>query len=71
MILVGEETGDLDHQLEIAAEYYSSELEFKLKKLMAMFEPAIIVFMGVIVGFVAVTMIQSIYGMLHGSTFGK
>ncbi len=71
MIHVGEETGDLDHQLEIAAEYYSSELEYKLKKLMAMFEPAIIVFMGVIVGFVAVTMIQSMYGMLHGSNFGK
>ena len=71
MMLVGEETGDLDHQLEICAEYYSSELAYKLKKLMAMFEPAIIVFMGVIVGFVAVTMIQSIYGMLHGSAFGK
>jgi type IV pilus assembly protein PilC len=71
MILVGEETGDLDHQLELAAEYYASELEYKLKKLMALFEPAIIVFMGVIVGFVAVTMIQSIYGMLQGSNFGK
>ena len=71
MIHVGEETGDLDHQLQIAAEYYSSELEYKLKKLMALFEPAIIVFMGVIVGFVAVTMIQSIYGMIHGSNLGK
>ena len=71
MIHVGEETGDLDNQLEIAAEYYSSELEYKLKKLMALFEPAIIVFMGVIVGFVAVTMIQSIYGMISGSNIGK
>jgi type IV pilus assembly protein PilC len=71
MIHVGEETGDLDNQLEIAAEYYSSELEYKLKKLMALFEPAIIVFMGLIVGFVAVTMIQSIYGMIQGSNLGK
>ncbi len=71
MIHVGEETGDLDHQLEIAAEYYSSELEYKLKKIMALFEPAIIVFMGVIVGFVAVTMVQSIYGMIHSSNLGK
>jgi type IV pilus assembly protein PilC len=71
MIHVGEETGDLDNQLDIAAEYYSTELEYKLKKLMALFEPAIIVFMGVIVGFVAVTMIQSIYGMIHGSNIGK
>ncbi len=30
-------------------------------------EPAVIIFMGVIVGFVAVAMVQSIYGMLQGS----
>lgn len=71
MIRVGEETGSLDHQLEIAGAYYSTELEFKLKKLMAVFEPAIIVFMGLIVGYVAVTMVQSIYGMVHGANLGK
>ena len=71
MMRVGEETGTLDNQLEIAANYYASELEYKLKKLMALIEPAIIIFMGVIVGFVAVTMIQSIYGMVHGSSLTK
>ena len=69
MIRVGEETGTLDNQLEIAANYYGSELEYKLKKLMALMEPAVIIFMGVIVGFVAVAMVQSIYGMLHGTKF--
>jgi type IV pilus assembly protein PilC len=69
MIRVGEETGTLDNQLEIAANYYGSELEYKLKKLLAMLEPAVIIFMGVVVGFVAVAMVQSIYGMLHGSKF--
>ena len=66
MIRVGEETGTLDNQLEIAANYYGSELEYKLKKLMSLLEPAVIIFMGVIVGFVAVAMVQSIYGMVQG-----
>ena len=65
MIRVGEETGTLDNQLEIAANYYGNELEYKLKKLMALMEPAVIIFMGVIVGFVAVAMVQSIYGMVQ------
>ncbi len=67
MMRVGEQTGTLDHQLDIAAEYYGAELEFKLSKLTAMFEPAVIVGMGLIVGFVAVTMVQSIYGMIHAA----
>jgi type IV pilus assembly protein PilC len=69
MMRVGEETGTLDNQLEIAADYYGSELEYKLTKLMAMMEPAVIIFMGVIVGFVAVAMVQSIYGVLQGKAF--
>jgi len=69
MIRVGEETGTLDNQLEIAANYYGTELEYRLKKLMALMEPAVIIFMGVIVGFVAVAMVQSIYGMMQGSEF--
>ena len=69
MMRVGEETGTLDNQLEIAADYYGSELEYRLTKLMALMEPAVIVFMGVIVGFVAVAMVQSIYGVLQGKAF--
>jgi len=48
------EVSELDIQLENAAEYYGRELEYKLKKLTGLFEPAVIIFMGVIVGFVAV-----------------
>lgn len=67
MIRVGEQTGTLDDQLEVAAGYYGSELEYKLKKLTALFEPAVIIFMGLIVGFVAVAMVQSIYGLVQGN----
>jgi hypothetical protein len=74
MMRVGEDTGTLDTQLENAAAYYGREVEYKLKKLTSLFEPAVIIFMGVIVGFVAVALISAMYGIfnqskqLHGQT---
>jgi type IV pilus assembly protein PilC len=65
MFRVGEETGTLDQQLEVAAEYYNRELETKLERATALFEPAIIIFMGVVVGFVAVALISAMYGIYN------
>ena len=67
MMRVGEDTGTLDTQLENAATYYGRELEYKLKKLTSLFEPAVIIFMGVIVGFVAVALISAMYGIFNQS----
>jgi type IV pilus assembly protein PilC len=63
MIRVGEETGTLDAQLEVTARYYEGELDYRLKRLTAFFEPAVIVVMGLIVGFVAVAMVSAMYGI--------
>jgi type IV pilus assembly protein PilC len=63
MIRVGEVTGTLEDQLQVAADYYDRELEFKLKKFTSLFEPLIIVVMGVIVGFVAIALISAMYGI--------
>lgn len=65
MLRVGEETGSLDTQLEVTAQYYEVELDYKIKKLTALFEPAVIVFMGLIVGFVAVALISAMYGIFN------
>jgi type IV pilus assembly protein PilC len=70
MMRVGEETGTLDQQLEIAANYYERELSFKLERLTALFEPAVIVVMGVIVGFVAVALVSAMYGIYNQSSVG-
>ncbi|HEX2577895.1 MAG TPA: type II secretion system F family protein [Aquihabitans sp.] len=66
MIRVGEETGTLDQQIESAAVFYSRELGYKLKRLTDLFEPAVILFMGLVVGFVAVALISAMYGVLQG-----
>jgi type IV pilus assembly protein PilC len=63
MFRVGEETGTLDTQLETAAAYYHRELEVRVKHFTSLFEPAIIIFMGVVVGFVAVALISAMYGI--------
>ena len=52
MFKVGEETGTLDQQLEVAAEYFNRELEYRIKTFTTLFEPIMIIFVGVVVGFV-------------------
>ena len=66
MIQVGERTGLLGHQLGKAAGYYEREVAFEMKKATELFEPAIIMFVGLVVGFVAVAQVAAMY-----SIFGK
>lgn len=66
MLRVGEETGTLDTQLEVAAVFYERELDYKIKKLTTLVEPLVVIVMGGIVGFVAVALIQAMYGGLQG-----
>jgi type IV pilus assembly protein PilC len=68
MMRVGENTGTLDVQLENASDYYAKELEYKLTKLTTYFEPAVIVAMGLVVGFVAVALVQAMYGIYSAPT---
>ena len=65
MLRVGEETGSLDTQLEVTAEYYEVELDYKIKRLTSLFEPIVIIFMGLIVGFVAIALVSAMYGIFN------
>lgn len=66
MFRVGEETGTLDTQLETAAIYFDRELDVRVKRFVGLFEPAMILFVGGIVGFVAIALVQAMYGVLGG-----
>lgn len=66
MMRVGEATGTLDVQLGVAAAYYERELDYKIKKLTTLVEPIVMTVMGLIVGFVAVALVQAMYGGLSG-----
>jgi type IV pilus assembly protein PilC len=65
MMRVGEDTGTLDTQLEVTARYYEGELDYRLKKMTALFEPVVIVAMGAVVGFVAVALVSAMYGIFN------
>jgi type IV pilus assembly protein PilC len=65
MVRVGENTGTLDTQLETAAAFYEQELDYKIKKLTTLFEPAMIIFMGLVVGFVAIALVSAMYGIFR------
>ncbi len=65
IVKVGEETGTLDDQLEIAADLFATELDFRLKRFTALFEPIVIVVMGGFVGFVALALVSAMYGIFN------
>ena len=66
MFKVGEETGTLDQQLEVAGEYFNRELEYRIKTFTTLFEPIMILFVGLVVGFVAIALVSAMYGVLGG-----
>ena len=65
MFRVGEDTGTLDDQLATAATYYDRELDYRIKRFTAVIEPAVIILMGLVVGFVALALISAMYGIYH------
>jgi type IV pilus assembly protein PilC len=52
MVAVGEETGQVDDVLSKVADWYDVELDEKIKGLTSIIEPVMIIFVGVVVGFV-------------------
>jgi type IV pilus assembly protein PilC len=66
-VRVGEETGSIDSSLSMIADMFRDLLETQLNRLVAFVEPALILFLGALVGFVASTMVSAIissYGRL-------
>ena len=56
MIDVGEETGDLDKMLMKIADNYDEEVDNAVQALVSMLEPAMVVFLGGMVGFIVVAL---------------
>jgi general secretion pathway protein F len=63
LVEVGEETGRLDAMLLQLADIYDKDVKTSIKSLMSVFEPAIILVMGVIVGTVVLSMLMAIFSI--------
>lgn len=65
MIAVGEETGRTDEMLERVANWYESELTEKIKRLSSILEPIMMVFVGIIVGFMVLAIFLPIMSAIQ------
>lgn len=68
MIEVGENTGNLTENLAYLAEFYEDDVDEILKNLSSIIEPALLLFMGLLVGFIALSVITPIYQISQSLT---
>jgi len=61
MISVGETTGSLDAMLQKIADFYEDEVDNTVANLMSLMEPAVILFLGVVIGGLVVSMYLPIF----------
>lgn len=66
MVAVGESTGNLSENLVYLSEYYEKEVDDLAKNLSTILEPMLMVIMGVMVGFIAISVISPIYQVSQG-----
>ncbi|OGZ22565.1 MAG: hypothetical protein A3A08_01540 [Candidatus Nealsonbacteria bacterium RIFCSPLOWO2_01_FULL_41_9] len=64
MISVGEETGETSNILQKLADFYEEEVAKTTKNLTSIIEPVLMVIIGTVIGFFAISMIQPMYSML-------
>lgn len=61
MVRIGEETGSLDEILNKTADFYDEELETSIQAAVALMEPALIVVMGVVIGFIVISIMMPMF----------
>lgn len=69
IVSVGERSGNLSNSLIYLSELYEAQVDDFTKNLSSLIEPALMIIMGVLVGFIAISIITPIYSItqnLHG-----
>jgi type IV pilus assembly protein PilC len=64
MISVGEQTGAMDAMLQKIADFYEDEVDAAVKDLLAAMEPMMIVFLGVVVGGIVISMYLPLFVLI-------
>lgn len=64
MISVGEQTGAMDAMLQKIADFYEDEVDAAVKDLLTALEPIMIVFLGVVVGGVVISMYLPLFSLI-------
>lgn len=65
MIDIGEESGRLSEMLVKVGDFYDQEIEATVKGLTSMIEPMLIIFLGVVVGFIAISIMTPMFKLVN------
>ena len=65
LVSVGEQSGDLSGIFTVLGEFFEKEVDSMAKNLSSLLEPIIMIVMGVVIGFVLISVIQPIYGLVN------
>ncbi len=65
MLAVGEKTGNIDASLATLADYYRQRVDQRINVLTAIIEPLLIIIVGLLVAFIALSMIMPLYSILR------
>lgn len=65
LVSVGERTGQLDTMLTEVAMFYDPEIELNLRNLTTLLEPILLLGMGLMVGFIALSVLLPIFQLIH------
>ena len=68
MVTVGEATGNLGSTLTYLSDMYEEDISDLTRNLTTLLEPILMVVMGIIVGFIAISIISPIYGITQALT---
>ena len=63
MIYIGEESGSLGELLNSTADYFDNEADSAIQRMVSMIEPAMIIVLGIVIGFIVLSIIQPIFSM--------
>jgi type IV pilus assembly protein PilC len=61
LVMVGEKTGTLENILKTFADFYDEEVDYTLRTLTTFLEPAMLLIMGLIIGFIVMSVLLPIY----------
>ena len=64
LITVGERTGSLDRSLDTITLFYEGEVDRSLKSLVTFLEPLLLLFMGLVVGGIAISVLLPLYQLI-------
>ncbi len=63
MVTIGEESGQLEDMLEKVADIYEMDVRNTIKRLISLLEPMMILVMGLVVGFIVISMLMAVFSI--------